>query len=88
MQPDWTEEKNNGLVDSIYISYYSDCIMNDKIEEYKIWKCQICGFIYNEKEGWPDDGIPPGTKWEDVDEEWVCPSCGVGKEEFEMEELY
>lgn len=75
------------MVDSIYISYYSDCIMNDKIEEYKIWKCQICGFIYNEKEGWPDDGIPPGIKWEDVNEGWVCPGCGVGKEEFEMEEI-
>ena len=59
-----------------------------KLTEYKVWKCQICSFIYDEKEGWPDDGIPPGTKWEDVDEEWVCPSCGVGKEEFEMEELY
>ena len=61
--------------------------MNDKIEEYKIWVCQICGFIYDEKEGWPDDGISAGTKWEDIDEEWVCPGCGVGKEEFEMEEI-
>jgi len=57
------------------------------LTEYKVWKCQICGFIYDEKEGWPDDGISAGTKWEDVDEEWVCPSCGVGKEEFEMEEI-
>ena len=58
-----------------------------KLTEYKVWKCQICGFIYDEKEGWPDDGISPGTKWEDVDEGWTCPSCGVGKEEFEMEEI-
>ena len=59
-----------------------------KLTEYKVWKCQICSFIYDEKEGWPDDGIPPGTKWKDVNEEWACPGCGVGKEEFEMEELY
>ena len=57
------------------------------IEEYKIWVCQICGFIYDEEEGWPRDGIPAGTKWEDVDEDWACPGCGVTKEEFEMEEL-
>ena len=61
--------------------------MDMEIEEYKIWVCQICGFIYDEKEGWPDDGISAGTKWEDIDEEWVCPACGVGKEEFEMEEI-
>jgi rubredoxin-NAD+ reductase len=40
--------------------------------------------VYDEAKGWPDDGIPPGTKWEDVPEDWLCPDCGVGKEDFEL----
>ena len=43
--------------------------------------------LYDEEEGWPDDGIEPGTKWEDVPEDWICPDCGVGKEDFEMVEI-
>ena len=39
------------------------------------------------QQGWPEDGIEPGTKWEDVPEDWVCPDCGVGKEDFEMIEI-
>ena len=53
----------------------------------KIYECLVCGFTYDEEEGWPDDGIEPGTKWEDVPEDWVCPDCGVGKEDFEMYEV-
>ncbi|MCB1678602.1 MAG: FAD-dependent oxidoreductase [Halioglobus sp.] len=48
------------------------------------WECIVCGFVYDEKEGWPDDGIAPGTRWEDVPEDWLCPDCGVGKEDFEL----
>ena len=51
----------------------------------KKWECIVCGLIYDEEEGWPDDGIEPGT--EDVPEDWVCPDCGVGKEDFEMVEI-
>ena len=50
------------------------------------WECIVCGFIYDEAEGWPDEDIPPGTAWEDVPEDWICPDCGVGKEDFEMVE--
>jgi len=42
------------------------------------------GFEYHEAEGWPDEGIAPGTRWEDVPEDWCCPDCGVGKADFEM----
>lgn len=45
--------------------------------------CTICGYVYNEEEGYPDGGIPAGTKWEDVDPDFVCPMCGVGKDMFE-----
>jgi len=48
------------------------------------WECIVCGLIYDEKEGWPEDGIAPGTKWEDVPEDWTCPDCGVGKADFEL----
>ncbi len=48
------------------------------------WECIVCGLVYDEKEGWPDDGIAPGTRWEDVPEDWLCPDCGVGKEDFEL----
>jgi len=52
--------------------------------EYKTWECIVCGIYYHEAEGWPDDGIAPGTRWEDVPEDWLCPDCGVGKEDFEL----
>ncbi|WOJ97484.1 FAD-dependent oxidoreductase [Congregibacter brevis] len=48
------------------------------------WECIVCGLIYDEAKGWPDDGIAPGTLWEDVPEDWLCPDCGVGKEDFEL----
>lgn len=48
------------------------------------WLCIVCGWIYDEAKGWPEDGIAPGTKWEDVPEDWLCPDCQVGKADFEM----
>ena len=48
------------------------------------WECIVCGLIYDEKEGWPEDGIPAGTKWADVPDDWTCPDCGVGKDDFEL----
>jgi Rubredoxin. len=47
------------------------------------FECTACGYIYDEELGDPDNGIAPGTKWEDLPDDWVCPICGVGKEEFE-----
>ena len=41
-----------------------------------------CGYVYDPEAGDPDNGIAPGTPWEDVPEDWVCPVCGLGKEEF------
>ncbi|MDD3174701.1 MAG: rubredoxin [Herbinix sp.] len=48
----------------------------------KKYECAVCGYIYDEATGDPDSGIAPGTKWEDIPEDWVCPVCGVGKDEF------
>ena len=44
--------------------------------------CEVCGWVYDEAEGYLDGGILPGTKWEDVPEDFACPLCWVGKELF------
>ena len=49
----------------------------------KKYKCIPCGYIYDPEEGDPDGGIKPGTAFEDIPEDWVCPVCSVGKDEFE-----
>ena len=55
--------------------------------ELKKFMCLICGWIYDEAEGAPDEGIAPGTRWEDVPPNWTCPECGARKEDFEMIEI-
>lgn len=47
--------------------------------------CNICGYIYDPAEGDPENGIAPGTSFEDLPDNWVCPACGVGKEHFVKE---
>ncbi|MBK8288559.1 MAG: rubredoxin [Cellvibrionales bacterium] len=51
---------------------------------YKKYECVICGFVYDEEKGLPEEGIAPGTLWEDVPDDWECPECGVSKYDFEM----
>ena len=53
----------------------------------KSWQCIVCGFIYEEAKGLPEDGIPAGTTWADVPEDWECPDCGVSKSDFEMVQI-
>mgnify|MGYP002133841979 FL=1 len=53
----------------------------------KTYQCIVCGFIYDEAQGLPAEGIPAGTKWADVPDTWMCPDCGVGKADFEMVEI-
>lgn len=63
------------------LSGESNTAMTDA--EFRKYECVVCGFIYDEAEGLPDDGIPPGTRWEDIPEDWLCPDCGIGKSDFE-----
>ncbi len=56
-------------------------------EEYKVWMCIICGWMYDESKGAPEEGIAPGTRWEDVPDDWACPDCGAPKDDFEMIEV-
>ncbi len=44
--------------------------------------CEPCGYIYDPEEGDPDGGIAPGTAFEDIPDDWVCPICGLGKDAF------
>lgn len=52
----------------------------------KKWKCIVCGYIYDEAKGSPEEGLAPGTRWADVPEDWSCPDCGSFKSDFEMVE--
>ena len=52
----------------------------------KKFVCSVCGYIYDEEQGAPYNGVAPGTKWEDVPDDFFCPLCGVGKDMFEEEE--
>ena len=47
------------------------------------WKCLVCGYIYDPLIGDPENGVNPGTSFEQLPETWVCPECGVGKDQFE-----
>ncbi|MDY6942922.1 MAG: rubredoxin [Pseudomonadota bacterium] len=55
--------------------------------EFRTYMCVICGFVYDEAQGDPESGLPPGTRWEDVPVTWTCPDCGATKDEFEMIEI-
>ncbi|MBM2712892.1 rubredoxin [Mesorhizobium caraganae] len=55
--------------------------------QYRSWVCTLCGFVYHERDGWPEEGIPPGTRWEDVSDDWICPDCGTAKSDFDMVEI-
>ena len=48
----------------------------------KKYTCDVCGWIYDEELGDPEQGIAPGTKFEDLPHSFVCPACGVGKDQF------
>ncbi len=52
------------------------------VEVNQSYECIICGYIYDPAEGDPENDVTPGTSFEDLPDDWVCPECGAGKEEF------
>ena len=54
---------------------------------FTTWVCILCGFVYDEAAGLPDHGLPAGTRWSEVPEDWICPDCSGGKADFEMVEV-
>ena len=57
------------------------------MNEFKVWQCIVCDFIYDEEQGLPEEGIKVGTRWADIPTDWACPECGVAKADFEMIEI-
>lgn len=51
----------------------------------KSYRCDVCGYLYDPEVGDPDNGVAPGTAWEDVPADWLCPLCAEGKGEFSEE---
>jgi rubredoxin len=49
----------------------------------KKYECTVCGYVYDPAEGDPDNGVAPGTAWENMPDDWVCPLCGASKDMFE-----
>ena len=81
----WSREGDSLELDFSLIQ--ADCMTAATSQIYKTYMCLICGYIYDEAEGWPDDGIAAGTRWEDIPAGWCCPECGARKEDFEMVEI-
>jgi rubredoxin len=52
------------------------------VKEMQKYVCNVCGYIYDPEEGDPDNGVEPGTSFDDLPEDWVCPLCGAAKEDF------
>jgi len=52
--------------------------------EFKKYLCVVCGLIYDEELGDVDSNLTPGTRWEDIPEDWICPDCGATKDDFEL----
>ena len=47
--------------------------------------CSVCGYVYNPEKGDPNNGVPAGTKFEDLPDDWSCPVCGAAKSQFEKQ---
>ena len=50
------------------------------------WVCKVCGWVYDQEKGDPDGNVAPGTAFEDIPDDWVCPVCGAAKSDFEFKE--
>lgn len=68
----YSEIKNASIFDSL----------KAKEEIIMKYECKLCGYVYDPAEGDPDNDVAPGTPFKEIPEDWVCPLCGAGKEEF------
>ena len=70
----------------IILGVLSEDRMRIRSESMKKYVCDVCGYIYDPEKGDPEGGINPGTSFEDLPDDWICPECGAGKDEFSPEE--
>jgi rubredoxin len=69
-----------------HLNEWNECVVSEVIE-YKSWVCLICGWIYHEEEGLPEEGIAAGTRFADIPDNWRCPLCDVSKADFTVVEF-
>jgi len=67
---------------SLNYKYVKILILKIVVDILEKWECTVCGYIYNPKIGDPENGIQPGTPFEALPEDWVCPVCGAPKDQF------
>jgi rubredoxin len=86
---DYYHQIKKGISPKTAPTYIAD---NKKIENNKKrkesekmakYECSVCGYIYDPEKGDPESGVNPGTPFKDLPDDWVCPICGAGKDEFE-----
>src|ERR1700754_1018356 len=78
------EERNNARIERF--DRMGEYVVSEVVE-YKSWVCLICGWIYNEEDGLPEDGIAAGTRFAEIPDDWRCPLCDVSKSEFAVVEF-
>jgi rubredoxin/Fe2+ or Zn2+ uptake regulation protein len=96
LKPSVKEDHGFKIVDRrvIYLGYCPDCVSDPEVRliitntqqggiSMDKWECLVCGYVYDPAEGDPDGEVAPGTAFEDLPDDWVCPDCGVGKDMFE-----
>jgi rubredoxin len=64
-------------------NHTEETLFCERMMPMKKYRCLLCGYIYDPQNGDPDNGVQPGTEFEDLPDGWVCPECGAGKDEFE-----
>ena len=69
-----------------YVGEEQEKPSKEETEKMAKYKCTVCGYIYDPEKGDPDSGAKPGTPFEELPDDWVCPACGVGKDQFEKVE--
>jgi len=83
------EDASHHMVRCLRSQYYTVLVSlhNLKKEDLRMDKyvCNVCGYVYDPKAGDPDNGVAPGTAFDDVPDDWTCPVCGAGKSDFEKE---
>lgn len=90
--PDFVSSLSQHPLICLYLPFFRQIIQvlivsySKKLTMMKKYICTVCNWIYDPMTGDPDSGIAPGTAFEDIPEDWVCPLCGVGKEDFEVVE--
>ncbi len=67
------------------VCYFCGILFITEVNSMKKYVCEVCGWVYDEEKGAPDIGIEPGTAFEDLPDDFECPLCGVGKDNFSEE---